>query len=119
MSSKAQFVVVFSVNPGQQDSFKEQLREVIPYIESIEPGALIYEFYFNGDESKCYVTEQYADSEAMITHLQNVDSRLKKLLEISSISRLEIFGELSPEAHAIADSLGATFLTHFGGFSRN
>ena len=55
----------------------------------------------------------------MITHLQNVDSRLKQLLEISSITRLEIYGDLSPEAHALAASFGANFLTHFGGFSRN
>ena len=52
MSSKAQFIVEFSLHPGQQSSFKEQLREIIPYIESSEAGALVYEFYFNSDESK-------------------------------------------------------------------
>ena len=119
MSSKAQYIVEFSLHPGQQDLFKEQLREIIPYIESLEDGTLIYEFYFNEDESKCVVTEQYADSEAMLTHLANVDSRLKQLLTIANITKLEIYGELSAEAKAIATSFGATFLTRFGGFSRN
>jgi quinol monooxygenase YgiN len=119
MSNHAQFIVEFTLQAGQQDSFKQQLREIIPFIESTEPGALIYEFYFNSDESRCYVTERYADSEAMLAHLANVNSRLQEILKISSISRLEIYGALSPEAHAVAASLGANFLTHFDGFSRN
>ena len=79
----------------------------------------MYEFYFNNDESKCYVTEQYADSNALLTHLANVNDALQQLFKISSITRLEFFGALSPEAHAVAESLGATFFTYFDGFSRN
>ncbi len=119
MATHAQFIVEFTLQEGQQEAFKQQLREIIPFIQSTEPGALIYEFYFNSDESRCYVSEKYSDSEAMLAHLSNVNTRLQEILKLSSISRLEIYGALSPEAHAVAASLGANFLTHFGGFSRN
>lgn len=119
MSSKAQYTVEFSIQEGQQASFKDQLKEIIPFIKSNEPGALMYEFYFNSDESKCYVQEQYADSPAMLAHLANVSPRLQEILKISAITRLEIFGALSPEAHAVAESFGASFYTYFDGFTRN
>ena len=118
MSSKAQFILEFTIQQGQQNSFKEQLKEIVPFIEALEPDALVYEFYFNSDESKCYVMEQYADSNAFLTHLANVNDRLQNLLKIASITRLEFFGPLSPEAHVVAESFGASFYTYFNGFSR-
>ena len=118
MNKKAQFLLEFTLQEGQQESFKKQLDEVIPFIENSEPGALIYEFYFNEDNTKCYVLEQYYDSAAFMTHLVNVSTRLQELLKISSITRLEILGDLSPEAHAFAESLGAKFYNFHGGFAR-
>ena len=118
MNKKAQFFLEFTLQDGEQEVFKKQLDEIIPFIENSEPGALIYEFYFNEDGSKCYVLEQYYDSAAMMTHLVNVSTRLQELLKIAAITRLEILGDLSPEGHAFAESLGAKFYNFYGGFAR-
>lgn len=118
MNNKATFTIEFSLQEGRQEDFKKIVNEAIAIVEASEQGALNYQFYFNADESKCYVMEQYSDSSAMMTHLNNVSAVLNEILKISSITRLEIFGSLSAEACAVAESLGAVFYNHYAGFTR-
>lgn len=118
MNNKANFTVEFSLQDGAQETFKNKLDEAITLVKANEPGALNYQFYFNDDETKCYVMEQYADSAAMMFHLSNVSGILNEILQISTLTRLEIFGALSEEAHSFASSMGARFYTHHDGFTR-
>ena len=103
---------------GQQQAFKNKLDEAIALVEATEQGALNYQFYFDDAETKCYVMEQYIDSAAMMIHLANVSTILNDILQVSTVTRLEIFGPVSTEAHAFASSLGARFYSYYDGFTR-
>ncbi|CAN5614002.1 hypothetical protein BH11BAC5_BH11BAC5_19130 [soil metagenome] len=117
MDSKVQYLIEFSLQDGQQDTFKKLAGQAIEQTKK-EPGTLNYQAYFNQDESKFFVMEQYADSPAAMQHLNNVTPILTELLQISSVSRLEVFGPMAEENRAVATSLGAVFYNHFDGFTR-
>jgi quinol monooxygenase YgiN len=118
MENAVKYIIEFSLQDGQQEAFKKILNELIPMVKANEPGTLNYQLYFNEDETKCYNIEEYIDSPAMLLHLANVGPGLGEILKISSITRLEFFGPLSPEAHAAAASFGALFYTSYAGFTR-
>lgn len=55
-----------------------------------ESGCLYYGFGFDGDLAFC--REGYADAEALLAHLKNVDSLIQEGFKISELVRLEIHG---------------------------
>ena len=88
----------------------EALERTIP-----EPGTLHYDWFFSEDETKCVVREIYADSDAMLAHLGNVDDLLGRLIELGGGLEPEGFGRLSAElAEAIAP-FNPTLYAHFQG----
>lgn len=118
MNNKVQYTVEFTLQDGQQAAAKKIVDEMIALVEATEQGALNYQWYFNESETRCYCMEQYINSKAMLLHLENVGLLLGEMLKISSVTRLEIFGALSEEAHAAAASFGASFYTSYDGFTR-
>jgi quinol monooxygenase YgiN len=118
MDSKVQYKVEFTLQAGQQESFKKMIDQLIIQVKANEPGTLNYQFYFNEDETICQVIEHYNDSPAMLHHLANVMPALTEVLKISSITKLEFFGPLSEEAHAAAAAFGAVFYSSYDGFTR-
>lgn len=56
-----------------------------------------YHWYFNDNESKCYLTEWYADGNGILAHHGNIGEILGKPLEVSTITRFELFGDLNEE----------------------
>jgi quinol monooxygenase YgiN len=118
MGNKVKCLIEFSLQDGQQEAFKKITSELIATVKANETGTLNYRFYFNAGETKCYGMEEYIDSPAMLLHLENVAPALIELLNISSITRLDFFGPLSPEARIAAASFGASFYNAYDGFTR-
>ena len=54
----------------------------------------------------------------MLAHLENVKPILGKILEISRLARLDVFGNPSDEAITALKGLGAHINLHFDGFTR-
>jgi quinol monooxygenase YgiN len=79
----------FKAQPGQLDAIKLLLHEFVSKTRK-EEKMLYYEFTMNGDEVFC--REAYADADGALAHLTNVDALLKKMLTLSSLTRLEIHG---------------------------
>ena len=93
MSTPPNFVSLhpyFKVHPDKLETFKAMLPEFIARTTT-EEGNLYYGFSSNGDEIFC--REGYAGAEALLAHLENVDTLLKKALTISEITRLEVHAE--------------------------
>jgi quinol monooxygenase YgiN len=82
-------VPYFKVNEGKLGEFKGLCEEFVTRTRT-EPKCLHYGFSFDGDTAHC--REGYADAAGLLAHLQNVDEVLKRALQISSITRLEIHG---------------------------
>jgi quinol monooxygenase YgiN len=118
MERSIRFVVEFTINDGKREAVKQLLTPLIEMVEAKDSGALSYEFFFNKDESKFYVLEWYKDSEAALNHMGIVKEYLSKLLEVSQVTRFEIFGNASEKLVEGLTPLGAQFFTHWGGFTR-
>jgi quinol monooxygenase YgiN len=82
-------VPYFKVSRGKLDDFKKLCEQFVAKTSS-EPKCLYYGFCFDGDQAHC--REGYADSEALLAHLQNVGALLEQALQIAELSRLEIHG---------------------------
>jgi quinol monooxygenase YgiN len=114
VTNKIRKVVEISINEGQLKKFKNAAGHFIERVKSSEPDTLIYDWYFNVGESKCYIIEEYKDSEALLTHLANIRNLYKSLFEVSEITRIEIFGDPSTEVRQ-AHMAGTEFLRHWSG----
>ena len=90
---QVQLVAECSIFPGRLDEFKRLAQETI---DAAKAGskAIGYRWYFNRDETKCYIIEQHPDSASLIRHLEVVGIPLLKLLDVSKITRFEVFGSL-------------------------
>jgi len=84
-------VPYFSVPEGKMDEFKALGDQMVAKTQT-EKDCLFYGFSFNGDRAFC--REGYANGEAVLAHLKNVDELLKQAL---SFSKLEIFEIHGPE----------------------
>ena len=83
-----------------------------------EPGTLHYQWWLAEDGSRCQAHDTYEDSEAMLAHLANIGPRLPELLALGSLTRFEVFGDVSEQGRAALVELGAVHFAHLGGFSR-
>jgi quinol monooxygenase YgiN len=110
-------VVEISINQGKLAKFKEVSSQFIERVKTSEPDTLAYEWYFNEDQSKCYVIEQYRDSDALLIHMANIRHLYEPIFEVSEITRIEVFGDPSPEVRE-AHLEGTKYLNYWAGISR-
>lgn len=82
-------VPYFKVHDGKLEQFKALCLRFIGRTET-EPKCLFYGFSFDGDQAHC--REGYTDAEGILAHLESVGPLLREVLEISSLTRLEIHG---------------------------
>jgi quinol monooxygenase YgiN len=89
-------------------------------VERDEPGTRRYCWYFNDPETECYVTEEYEDSKAGISHLKGaaIVVFLTQLLKISKVNRFEVFGNPNKELQDMLEAFGPKFFRVFTGFAR-
>ena len=84
-----------------------------------ESDTLGYLWYLGKDGTRCLLHETFADSEALLTHLNNVGPALPALLEIAPITRFEVLGIASAAARDAVVDLGAVHFPSLGDFDRS
>jgi len=82
-------VPYFEVPDEHLDAFKALCEEFVAQTKT-EDACLYYGFSFAGNRAHC--REGYRDADGLLAHLNNVDALLKRALEISKITRLEVHG---------------------------
>lgn len=118
MTSDIWLVGELTIAQGKTETFKEQMKILIEMVRLKEPDTLIFEFYFNDDETKCYPFELYKNSKGLVTHIKNVSEIFSKILEVSQLTRLEIFGKATEELKEAVAPLGAKIFKCWSGFTR-
>jgi quinol monooxygenase YgiN len=115
-----QWVVEFAIEKDKLDTFEELVEKITSTVFQNEPGTKSYQWCYNDDKTKCIITEWYASSEAALAHLNGeaATKLLPKLLQVSRIMRLEIYGSPSAEVKGKLGIFGAKSFTFFHGFSR-
>ena len=110
-------VPYFTVHDGKLDEFKALGEKLVERTRS-EDGVAFYGFSFAGQQAHC--REGYANAEAVLAHLENVDALLNEALQIASVDRLEVHApaaELAKLAKPL-EGLNPTMFTMETGFRR-
>jgi quinol monooxygenase YgiN len=112
------FRVDCKINAGKLDAFQSIGEAMIAGTQK-EPGALEYEWFLSGDRTRCQLLESYANPDAVLAHLTGpvVQELVPKLLETSSISSFDVFGDPGPKAAEILAGLGAEIFQFWRGLT--
>ena len=105
----------FTFEPGKVEEFKAIFQELLEVVKEKEPNTLRYECYFNKDQGKSYVVEEYSNTEALRVHTLHVALTLRKLLKLSRITKCTVLGELNPVAREALSIMGAENFTYWDG----
>ena len=89
----------FTFHEGQVEEFKRLSALCLDIVRAQDTGTLLYEVYFNDDESEAMVVERYRDSQALIEHSQNLAHLMQPIIATGTVVG-ELLGEPSPELRA-------------------
>jgi quinol monooxygenase YgiN len=103
---------------GKKEAYKKLIQDMSRAVEANEPDTINYRFYLNESETECIVWETYANSEAVLVHINGVASQtiLPKVHSVSRISKLDVYGNPSKELQMVLT--GTRTFNPFDGFSR-
>lgn len=96
MTTKVTMISESIILDGKADELKALLKRVVAHCKATEPGMLIYNWYFNAEETECRVLEQYKDSDAVLFHFQNYAPFGEELAACRKPRQLTLLGKLSP-----------------------
>ena len=89
----------FKFHEGKLEEFKRLAAQCMEIVRTKDTGTLLYEIYFNDDQSECMVVERYRDSEALIEHAAHIGDLTDAIVATGSVSG-ELLGEPSAELRA-------------------
>ena len=107
-----------TIQEGKKEEYKKLIQDMSRVVEANEPDTINYRFYLNKSETECIIWETYANSEAVLAHINGVASQtiLPKVHSVSRISRLDVYGNPSEELQKVLT--GTQTYNLFAGFSR-
>jgi quinol monooxygenase YgiN len=118
MSTDIWLIAELTISGEKNEVFRERMKTLIELVRSKEPDTLLFECYFNEDETKCYPFELYRDSRALQIHLKNVKKVFENILEVAELTRLDVYGNATKELKMDLAPLGAKMFKHWTGFTR-
>jgi quinol monooxygenase YgiN len=118
MEQHVSWVVALSVKDGRLDAFKELMDEMVAGTSS-EPQTLAYEWYISDDDKTVHIFEKYADSDAMILHVNGfLQKWAERFLACVDVTSFVVYGDPSAAAREILAGFSPVYLGPWGGFSR-
>ena len=117
MSDAVHWTLEVVVNDGQLGAFKALLGEMVASTKS-EVNTLMYEWYFNEDESVCFINERYRDSAAAMTHLQAFGGFAERFMASVKPKRLVVMGKPGGDVREALAGLDPDYYEMHAGFSR-
>lgn len=120
MSENIHFRAEFIVEKDNVEQYKKLIREMSNFVETNEPSTLVYQFYLNGDGTKCMVHETYVDSKAALSHNESTASKtiLPRIFDVAKLNTLEVYGYPSNELKKLLASFNSQIFNLYTGFSR-
>ncbi len=119
MSDVVHWIIEFDVKDGRLETLKPLAGELVAATKANEPGALIYEYFITEDGKELHISERYADSAAVITHLKTFGAKFAdRLFALVDFKRVVVYGNPDSEVRAALASFHPTYLKPFDGFAR-
>jgi quinol monooxygenase YgiN len=117
MEEHVSWVIELAVRPGQLESFRELMEEMVAGTRP-EPGSLNYEWYISDDDGTVHIFEKYASSEAMIAHVTGfMEKWAGRFMACVEPTRFTVYGDPSDAARELLAPFGGTYLAPWGGFA--
>ena len=118
MQGQVSWILETTVKPGQLDTFKALMDEMVDGTSS-ESQTLNYEWYISDDGGTLHLYEKYADSDAMIAHVNGfLEKWAARFLSCIDVTRFTVYGDPSEEARKLLAGFGPIYLGPWGGFAR-
>ena len=120
MSENIHIRAEFIIEKDNVEQYKMLIREMSNFVETNEPSTLVYQFYLNGDGTKCMVHETYVDSNAVLSHNDSTASKtiLPKIFNIAKLNTIDVYGNPSTELKKLLASFNSQIFNLYTGFSR-
>ena len=110
--SHLEVVARMSVRPGQLESFKRHVADMVRLTREHDTRTLRYDWFIDEKSMQCEVHEAYVDEQGLIEHNRHIMGAREQLFsEAADDHRMAVYGEISPE-------LASLFDRHAGGVSR-
>ena len=120
MSENIHIRAEFIIEKDNVEQYKLLIREMSNFVEINEPSTLVYQFYLNGDGTKCMVHETYVDSNAVLSHNDSTASKtiLPRIFNIAKLNTIDVYGNPSNELKKLLASFNSQVFNLYTGFSR-
>lgn len=120
MSENIHIRAEFIIEKDNVEQYKLLIREMSNFVEINEPSTLVYQFYLNGDGTKCMVHETYVDSNAVLSHNDSTASKtiLPRIFNIAKLNTIDVYGNPSTELKKLLASFNSQIFNLYTGFSR-
>ena len=112
------YLIEMTIKDGEVEEFKSKAAAYTEAVRAGETGTLEYQWWLSEDGSHGLLKETFTGSDALLTPLATVGPSLPDLLAIAPFTRIEIFGEPSPEARQALDAFSVVYFNHVVGFPR-
>ncbi len=119
MSKKVHLNVAFTINEGKFDAFQKTAQAMVEGTDK-EKGTLTYHFYIGADRKRGRLIETYEDAAALDAHFKShvVQQLVPKLLESTTLTGFEIYGDPSPELRKTLADMKAEIYPFLRGINR-
>src|ERR671934_570017 len=95
MQGQVSWLLETAVKPGQLDTFKALMDEMVDGT-STESQTLNYEWYISDDRGSIHLYEKYADSDAMIAHVNGfLEKWAARFMACIDVTRFTVYGNPS------------------------
>jgi quinol monooxygenase YgiN len=119
MDEQVSWVIELAVKPGELDTFKELMEEMVEGT-SAEPNTLGYEWFITDDGGTVHIYEKYADSEAMISHVNGfLEKWAGRFMGCVEPTRFVVYGNPNDAAKELLAGFGPVHMGNWGGFARH
>ena len=107
----------FTITPGKVDEFKAIFQILLEVVKEKEPNTLRYLCYFDKDQNRSFLVEEYPNAGALRAHITHVGMVLPKLMKISK-PKFTVLGKPNLPAREILSASGGQMFTYCNGLAR-
>lgn len=84
------------IHGGKLEEFKKVAEQCLSITKEKDKDTLVFDWYFNEDQTECVIIETYPHSNALLVHISNLGDIFGKLLQVGDFES-EIYGSPSDE----------------------
>lgn len=119
MNGQVYWVLELEVLPGRDADFKALMAEMVRSTRDGEPGTLNYEWNTSSDGRLCHIYERYADSSAVMKHLESFGGKFaERFLAILKPIRFVVYGAPNQAVKDALAGFAPVYMSAADGFAR-